>query len=119
MTIPSDPLILLSYINTKLRDEYSSLDLLCEDLGTSRDDLTKKLADLIHDTNAFSKSCVPGGAVTMMSSRYKDNVISILEKSRLGYYSARAVDKRSLLASLYSSRFFCKFLYPKGVCVPK
>ena len=43
MTIPSDPLILLSYINTKLRDEYSSLDLLCEDLGTSRDDLTKKL----------------------------------------------------------------------------
>ena len=31
--IPKDPVMLLSYVNMKLRDKYASLDLLCEDLG--------------------------------------------------------------------------------------
>ena len=43
--LPKDPYILLSYINTKLRDEYPSLDLLCEDLPTERSELEKTLAD--------------------------------------------------------------------------
>ena len=30
--LPKDPMILLSVLNTKLRDEYESLDALCEDL---------------------------------------------------------------------------------------
>lgn len=30
--IPKDPVMLLSYVNLKLRDFYSSLDALCEDL---------------------------------------------------------------------------------------
>ena len=30
--LPEDPVILLSYVNTKLRDEYSSLEALCDDL---------------------------------------------------------------------------------------
>ena len=30
--LPQDPNILLSYINTKLRDQYPSLDALCDDL---------------------------------------------------------------------------------------
>lgn len=42
--LPSDPFILLSYINTKLRDEYSSLDALCDDLNVDRKDLEDKLA---------------------------------------------------------------------------
>ncbi len=42
--LPTDPFILLSYINTKLRDEYSSLDALCEDLNVDRADLEGKLA---------------------------------------------------------------------------
>lgn len=42
--LPSDPFILLSYINTKLRDEYSSLDALCDDLNVDRSDLEDKLA---------------------------------------------------------------------------
>ncbi|MBQ9248794.1 MAG: DUF4250 domain-containing protein [Oscillospiraceae bacterium] len=29
--LPQDPMILLSYLNTKLRDEYPSLEALCED----------------------------------------------------------------------------------------
>lgn len=42
--IPQDPFILLSYVNTKLRDEYSSLDELCFHLGLSRADLEARLA---------------------------------------------------------------------------
>ena len=30
--IPKDPVMLLSFVNLKLRDFYSSLDALCEDL---------------------------------------------------------------------------------------
>lgn len=32
MSIPQDPFILLSYINTKLRDEYPNLEDLCQSL---------------------------------------------------------------------------------------
>lgn len=42
--LPADPFILLSYINTKLRDEYSSLDALCDDLDVDRPALEAKLA---------------------------------------------------------------------------
>ena len=41
--IPSDPNMLLSYINTKLRDEYSSLDDLCDSLDIEKDLLTGNL----------------------------------------------------------------------------
>ncbi len=44
--IPKDPMILLSYINTKLRDDYSNLDLLCEDLNINKTDLTEKLSSI-------------------------------------------------------------------------
>ena len=41
--LPQDPFILFSYINTKLRDNYSTLDILCEDLDIDKDELIKKL----------------------------------------------------------------------------
>ena len=43
MNMPNDPVILLSYINTKLRDEYESLDELCRSLCVDREELEKKL----------------------------------------------------------------------------
>ena len=43
--LPQDPFILLSYVNTKLRDDYSSLDLMCEDLGIERKALETKLRE--------------------------------------------------------------------------
>lgn len=42
--LPEDPIILLSVINTKLRDFYGSLDELCEDLDVRKEELVKKLA---------------------------------------------------------------------------
>lgn len=41
--IPNDPMILLSFINTKLRDNYPNLDLLCEDLDIEKDNIITKL----------------------------------------------------------------------------
>ncbi len=44
MELPDDPMMLLSVINMKLRDEYVSLDALCDDLNLDKDDLVKRLA---------------------------------------------------------------------------
>ena len=44
--LPGDPVILLSVINTKLRDYYPTLDALCEDMQIDRKELVDKL-DLI------------------------------------------------------------------------
>lgn len=41
--LPKDPMILLSYINTRLRDDYPTLDALCEDLNLSRPELEETL----------------------------------------------------------------------------
>lgn len=44
--IPQDPVILLSYINTQLRDNYNSLDALADGLDIGMDELkniTQKL----------------------------------------------------------------------------
>lgn len=37
--LPTNPAMLLSVINMKLRDEYPSLDALCEDLNLSKEEL--------------------------------------------------------------------------------
>ena len=42
----SDDNLLLSFINTKLRDEYSTLEDLCEDLELSRGELEERLGKL-------------------------------------------------------------------------
>ena len=41
--LPKDPIMLLSFINMKLRDYYPSLDVLCEDMNLDKDDLIEKL----------------------------------------------------------------------------
>ena len=41
--LPKDPILLLSVVNTKLRDYYPSLDALCDDMDVSREVLEEKL----------------------------------------------------------------------------
>ena len=41
--LPKDPILLLSVVNTKLRDYYPSLDALCADMDVSREVLEEKL----------------------------------------------------------------------------
>ncbi len=46
MSLPNDPAILLSVINTRLRDRFDDLDLLCEDADIARDELCARLERL-------------------------------------------------------------------------
>ena len=44
MNLPNDPLLLMSVVNTKLRDYYADLDALCDDLNEDRAALEEKLS---------------------------------------------------------------------------
>lgn len=44
--IPQDPVMLLSYLNTQLRDFYPSLTKCCEEMQISETEIRKKLADI-------------------------------------------------------------------------
>ena len=44
--IPKDPVMLLSFINLKLRDFYSSLEALCDELDASQTEIEAKLAGI-------------------------------------------------------------------------
>ena len=50
--LPNDPMILLSFINTKLRDFYPDLDALCDDLQADRAEIEQKLASIDYAYNA-------------------------------------------------------------------
>ncbi len=45
MNIPNDPVMLMSFVNTKLRDEYSSPEELCKALSIDREELEQKLKE--------------------------------------------------------------------------
>lgn len=44
MQLSNDPVMLMSVINLKLRDFYSNLDALCEDMNVDKSELLKKLS---------------------------------------------------------------------------
>lgn len=46
MAIPNDPMILLSYINTQLRDFYPSLEELCKAQSVDMQEIINKLASI-------------------------------------------------------------------------
>ncbi len=57
MALPKDPFILLSMINMKLRDSYSSLDALCDDMDEDKDEIISALSaagfEYDENTNSF------------------------------------------------------------------
>lgn len=44
--IPKDPVMLLSYMNTQLRDYYSTLDECCASLGIEKEGVIAALAGI-------------------------------------------------------------------------
>lgn len=46
MALPNDPMILLSYVNTQLRDFYPSLEEMCKSLSIEQETLCKTLAEI-------------------------------------------------------------------------
>lgn len=57
MNLPKDQMLLLSVVNTKLRDQYTSLDALCEDMQADREKMETKLQNIDYtydeNTNQF------------------------------------------------------------------
>ena len=49
VNIPKDPVMLLSYINTQLRDNYPDMDELCRSLCLDRKDVDEKLASIDYE----------------------------------------------------------------------
>ncbi len=56
-SFPQDPYMLLSMVNMKLRDRFSSLDSLCEDMNVNRGEIEAVLAAIDYhydpEQNAF------------------------------------------------------------------
>ena len=46
MPIPNDPIILMSYLNTQLRDHYSSLEDLRKSMDLDASEIAEKLKDV-------------------------------------------------------------------------
>ncbi|HIZ79871.1 MAG TPA: DUF4250 domain-containing protein [Candidatus Lachnoclostridium stercorigallinarum] len=49
MAVPKDPAMLLSYVNTQLRDNYPSLEEMCQALGESREEIEKTLGTIDYE----------------------------------------------------------------------
>lgn len=56
--IPKDPVMLLSFINLKLRDYYKNLDALCDDLDVSKQEIVEKLEKIDYHYNEESNQFV-------------------------------------------------------------
>lgn len=49
--LPKDPVMLLSYINLKLRDYYSSLEAFCEDTDEDIENIVNQLKQIDYHYN--------------------------------------------------------------------
>lgn len=47
--LPEDPMMLLSYVNTQLRDFYKNLDEFCNSQDVSAEELKKKLKTIDYE----------------------------------------------------------------------
>ena len=54
--LPQDPFILLSYVNTRLRDGENDLNELCEALGADREEVELRLAGIGYRYDAEKNS---------------------------------------------------------------
>lgn len=57
MDIPQDPIILLSYVNTKLRDQFTTLEEFCAACGVEEESIRETLSSVDYQydeiTNQF------------------------------------------------------------------
>jgi len=51
-SMPKDPVMLLSFVNTQLRDNYNTLEELCHSYMVSEKDITDKLKTINYEYNS-------------------------------------------------------------------
>ena len=49
MLLPNDPVMLLCFVNLKLRDYYKSLDEMCSDMEIDKNDIITKLSAIDYE----------------------------------------------------------------------
>ncbi len=57
--MPNNPMMLLSFINTQLRDNYDSLDELCASYMTEQDEVKDKLETIGYIYDASLNKFIP------------------------------------------------------------
>ena len=57
-TLPNDPMLCLSVVNTKLRDYYNNLDVLCEELQIDKEELVAKLKSIDYEYDTASNQFI-------------------------------------------------------------
>ena len=50
--MPKDPVMLLSFVNTQLRDNYNTLEGLCKSYMVSEEEITDKLKTINYEYNS-------------------------------------------------------------------
>lgn len=56
--LPNDPMLLLSVVNTKIRDYYHSLDALCEDMNVDKESIVDALKAIDYEYDEKRKQFV-------------------------------------------------------------
>ncbi len=56
--LPKDPMLLLSVVNTKLRDFYPTLDAFCDETSTDKDALVDKLKGIDYEYDSSANQFV-------------------------------------------------------------
>ena len=59
--LPNDPILLLSVVNTKLRDFYKDLDVLCQEMSVDKAELIERLADIDYEYDEVTNQFVQKG----------------------------------------------------------
>ena len=57
MNLPKDPMILLSFVNTKLRDEFTDLEEFCKEEDISIESLKEQLESIGFQYNETIRQC--------------------------------------------------------------
>ena len=47
--LPKDPMLLLSVVNTKLRDYYHNLNALCDDMNVEKEEIVNTLKNIDYE----------------------------------------------------------------------
>ncbi len=51
--LPKDPMLLLSVVNTKLRDYYHNLDALCDDMNVEKEEIVNTLKTIDYEYDEY------------------------------------------------------------------
>ena len=70
INLPNDPILLLSVVNTKLRDYYKNLDVLCEDMSVDKTEMIQKLEGIGYTYDERKNQVCVGGLHSCKSVFY-------------------------------------------------